>query len=365
MRTIKNLANQMNKDVTKHCQQNDLLLYSLISFRSIIEPILRLARPDAICEIGVEKGFFTQFLVDYCSKSACRYTGIDPTIEDVLAEPFKGDRVVFLKDRSIQALRTLAPHDIYFIDGDHNYYTVKNELSLIVRHAGHGPLIFLHDVYWPWGRRDQYCSPATIPPASRHPYSTELGVVPGKSGLQEGGFCGQESDYSYAAATEEGGPHNGVLTAVEDVIEEQGKGDWQLIIIPAVFGLGILYSPRTCNSNLLQHVQGLSNGLNNFEDFLALLEKNRVHLFLTYLKQVKQHQANHQAYTSLESAYGELSGQFKGLEDNYRDLSERYQELHHAYGDLHQHDVALQSAYDDLLSYSKWLEAELNKMRPT
>lgn len=174
---------------------DDLLLYSLISFREIIQPILALARPRAICEIGVEKGLFTQFLIEYCAESRCSYTGTDPTIEEDIVEKFKGKGAVFLKDISVRALQGLQCQDVYFIDGDHNYYTVRTELLLILPKRERTPLIFLHDVCRPWGRRDQYCSPETVPSSFRHPNSFELAVVPGQPSVQEGaGFCGSQSD---------------------------------------------------------------------------------------------------------------------------------------------------------------------------
>lgn len=323
-------------------QPGNLLLYSLISFRDIIEPILTLSRPGSVCEIGVEKGLFTDFLIKYCTASNCRYTGIDPSIEKDVMEKLPGEHVVFLKDRSIDALRTLERHDIYFIDGDHNYYTVTNELLLILKHPDRAPLIFLHDVGWPWGRRDQYCSPENIPTRYRRPSSSERGVAPGEENLQpEAGFRGAESDYGYAAAVKEGGPCNGVLTAVEDAIEET-ESDCKLIVVPAIFGLGILYFPHACGPELLQYLRRLSDSMSLLGNLMQQMETNRIDLFLQYLKHNKQLVAKHDIYKSTESAYNDLLNQ-------YHDLLQKYQELHGAYKDLF-------SAYEDLRAYCVHLE---------
>ena len=44
------------------------------------------------------------------------------------------------------------------IDGDHNYYTVSEELRLIAERARTAPLplLLFHDVCWPHARRDDY-----------------------------------------------------------------------------------------------------------------------------------------------------------------------------------------------------------------
>ena len=49
--------------------------------------------------------------------------------------------------------------DAMIIDGDHNYYTVSEELAGSVsaaRAARYMPLLLLHDVGWPHARRDAY-----------------------------------------------------------------------------------------------------------------------------------------------------------------------------------------------------------------
>ena len=62
------------------------------------------------------------------------------------------------------------------IDGDHNYYTVSEELRLIGERAAGAelPLLLFHDVCWPHARRDDYFAPELIPEpttASRSPES--------------------------------------------------------------------------------------------------------------------------------------------------------------------------------------------------
>ena len=60
------------------------------------------------------------------------------------------------------------------IDGDHNWYTVVNELRMLRDNARAGreplPVLILHDVGWPYGRRDLYYDPSTIPEEHRQPH---------------------------------------------------------------------------------------------------------------------------------------------------------------------------------------------------
>ena len=57
------------------------------------------------------------------------------------------------------------------IDGDHNYFTVSEELRLIAERAAGAalPLLLFHDVGWPHARRDDYYAAERIPEADRRP----------------------------------------------------------------------------------------------------------------------------------------------------------------------------------------------------
>jgi hypothetical protein len=91
------------------------------------------------------------------------------------------------------------------------------------------------NVDWLYGRRDLYYVPERIPADARHPYA-KRGLIEGRSELAEsGGFndCVNNAEY-------DGGPKNGVLTAVEDFLA-QGDGKWSFELLTDQFGLGILH----------------------------------------------------------------------------------------------------------------------------
>ena len=73
--------------------------------------------------------------------------------------------------------------DVVLIDGDHNWYTVFNELRLIEemsRLKGFPmPLVMFHDIGWPYGRRDMYYNPSDIPEEFRQPIG-KGGLMPAR-----------------------------------------------------------------------------------------------------------------------------------------------------------------------------------------
>jgi hypothetical protein len=206
----------------------------------IIEPMLRALEPRTIVEIGSESGKTTLRLIDLARKIGAVVHAIDPEprFDATRWEEEHAPHLVVHRAPSLDVLPTLESLDAVLVDGDHNWYTVYHELELIgARSRALGrplPLILLHDVAWPYGRRDLYYAPERIPPADRQPWAKK-GISPLRSELvPSGGF-----NAHLCHAEREGGPKNGVLTAVEDYCRTAGE-PLQLVRVPAAFGLGIL-----------------------------------------------------------------------------------------------------------------------------
>ncbi|MDQ3569725.1 MAG: class I SAM-dependent methyltransferase [Actinomycetota bacterium] len=256
-----------------------LLLHSLSELREVIFPCLDLSGARTIVEVGGEDGTFTRELLAWAQKSQGAVYCVDPQPSEKLVQLCaQSDAAELISDRSPEALDTLDRADAYVLDGDHNYYTVKSELEAIERKSRNGdgmPLVFLHDVGWPCGRRDQYYSPESLPSEAVHPHTYDRGVTPESRGVIEGGFRGAGE---FAFAVQEGGEANGVLTAVEDFLE--GHADLALAKVPCVFGLGVIYrmsSPEgRAAGELLRPYDG--------NPLLERLERNRMALFLRVLE---------------------------------------------------------------------------------
>ena len=147
-------------------------------------------------------------------------------------------RYVFHEALSLDVLPSLRRWTPRSIDGDHNWYTVYNELKLLADSARRDgaplPVLVLHDVLWPYGRRDLYYSPDQIPEEYRQPYARK-GMRPGsKKLLDRGGL--NPTMYN---ALEEGGPRNGVMTGLDDFVAEHDQ-PLRILVLPIYFGLAIV-----------------------------------------------------------------------------------------------------------------------------
>ena len=193
-----------------------------------------------VIEVGVEEGLHTRALLDACLRRHGRFIGIDPLPGDSIKELLAAcPYAELIESPSLDALQCLmsqgATADVIVVDGDHNYFTVFQELALIDRLLSSDGVVYLHDVGWPYGRRDMYYAPDRIPVDARHRHARR-GMIQGRSALAETG--GANADLYNA--TEEGGPRNGVLTAVEDFIAHSGN-KWQCEIHQEQHGLAILW----------------------------------------------------------------------------------------------------------------------------
>lgn len=219
--------------------------------RHYIAPLARSRHWKSICEIGSRTGTSADHLLQLPLES---YTIIDPCLDQDLAAKYAGDsRVHVVKSNSLDALASgerigpASEFDSILIDGDHNWYTVFNELRLIRERTllRPGGMIFFHDVGRPYGRRDMYYQPETVPPEFRQEYERK-GIVRGQSKLADS----EGSNRIHFNAVREGGPRNGVLTAIEDFVASH-PSDYRFTRIKAQYGLGILqYRSQSASEDL-------------------------------------------------------------------------------------------------------------------
>jgi len=181
---------------------------SLAQMAEIMLPCLDAAGVRSIAEVGAFAGDLTRVLVAWGAGSGAAVTAIDPSPRPGLeALAREHPELTLIRETSIEALPRIALPDAIVIDGDHNYYTVSEELRLVSERASGAdlPLLLFHDVCWPHGRRDDYFAADQIPPDARHPTAGDAGIFPGEAGVRPGGMPYPRS------ASHEGGPANGVL----------------------------------------------------------------------------------------------------------------------------------------------------------
>lgn len=189
-------------------------------WEKLIKPVMIAASPKTIVEIGSLTGLTTVKLLDYCQSVGAKCISIDPApqFNSEAFGAFYGEHFEMMELLSLDALPLIDSCDMLLIDGDHNWYTVYHELKQAERIAklqGKFPFTIFHDTQWPYGRRDMYYMPDTIPPEYRKPYA-KLGMEPGRTDLLPVGGANMLLDN----ALFEKGERNGVLTAIEDFLAE-------------------------------------------------------------------------------------------------------------------------------------------------
>jgi hypothetical protein len=253
---------------------DDDLIYSLSEHRDLIFECLAAVEPKRVVEIGSEAGGMTREMVRWAEEHGARFLTVEPFPVPAMRELDRSSEAFELVEgRSPEALARVEPADVYLIDGDHNHWTVLRELRAIYAHGE--PVAILHDVGWPCARRDQYYSVEDLPAEAVHPHSHTKGRVPGENDLSDGGFGGAGE---FAVAVDEGGERNGVLTAVDDFMAEHDGLAY--VHVPAVFGLGIVYSKSA------PYAERLAALLKPWHEnhLLDRLEQNRVRLYARVLE---------------------------------------------------------------------------------
>lgn len=274
-----------------------LLLHSLTFFREIFEVVFEHRPIATVVEIGVETGKVSGL---YAELGAEDVYCVEPIPSDELRAHIAENPALHLVERhSPVALAELPIADLYVLDGDHNYATVRAELDWILEHAP-GALVAFHDVLWPCSRRDFYYQPSLLRSDQRHS-CTEDGPTVWHDCMTSSGFVGRGA---FTSAAHAGGEENGVLTAIEDAIAYDDNR--RLTIVPAVFGLGLLLRADTANdTRLLGALRPYTHS-----QLLAAMENNRIAL-----------------YTRVLAMQAEIAAHAQEADQLVRDMAERRAEI--------------------------------------
>lgn len=209
---------------------------SLSNLAEVLFGCLDAIEAKTVAEIGAFHGKSTNEMLDWAARNGARLIAIDPEPQPALVEiAEQRPELEFVAATSHEALPQLPDCDAIIIDGDHNYFTLSEELRLIdERWPGQAmPLLLLHDIGWPLARRDAYYVPERIPEDQRQPLAHDTYLAPGEPGTLEEGM-----PFACVAARE-GGPRNGTLTAIEDFLS--GHEELRFAKVPAFFGFGVIW----------------------------------------------------------------------------------------------------------------------------
>jgi hypothetical protein len=209
---------------------------SLSNLAEILFGCLDAVGAKTVVEVGAFHGKSTNEMLEWATRAGAKVIAIDPEPQPDLREiAAQHPELELVEATSHEALPGLAGADVIIIDGDHNYFTLSEELRLIDERApgSRMPLLILHDIGWPLARRDGYYAPDRIPAEHRQPLAHDTYLAP-----EEPGTAADGMPFACVAARE-GGPRNGILTAVEDFLA--GHPELEFAKVPAFFGLGVVW----------------------------------------------------------------------------------------------------------------------------
>ena len=188
---------------------------------NVISKILKEFKVNSVIISGIKD----ETLINAILKYDAQFTQINTNDSECISE------------NPIDALQKLENYDAIFIDDDSNWYTLFNELNIIAKTNKEFPIVFICNNNFPNKRRDSYSNPNIIPDNFRQKYCKELPVYFNneKIIINDGFFH----------ACEENTPKNGVLTAIEDFLNENSHVG--IIKINCIKEISILYPKLQIN----------------------------------------------------------------------------------------------------------------------
>lgn len=219
----------------------------------IVRPLLETTDAGHLLQIGAYKGDHTRHLLQHCKAVKGSLIVIEPFVVPELEQVLAGSECgLLLAAKSHVAIPQIHTRiDAVLLNGDLNYHAVYGDLLAIAdmakRTGGAFPTVVLKSMSWPYARRDMYYDPESVPAQDRHDYE-RMGMTPWSSGLEE-----RAINAPFCNARQEGGPRNGVLTAVEDFIRDSSDV-LCLFKLPINHGLGIIYRPNTTTADFIERM---------------------------------------------------------------------------------------------------------------
>ena len=208
-------------------------------FAPVVAPILSAVGARRVIEIGAGDGQQSAKVAQWCRGHGATVDIVDPApgFDGAAFQARWSDCSRFHLALSLDVLQSLLPADVALIDGDHNWYTVFHEFRLLYGEGAtmpeDAPIAICHDVEFPYGRRDLYYDIETIPAAYRHP------AGPGALNPRVKGIATDGINSMMCNALVEGGPRNGVRTAIEDALEGR-RDQFRIVWLPLLNGLAVI-----------------------------------------------------------------------------------------------------------------------------
>jgi hypothetical protein len=197
------------------------------TFAPVVTAVVDVVRPKTIVAVGNDLGPLADQLRKWAATNAAAL--IVSPVHDV--EPFAGDQ-----------------GDVYLWSGESNYRAVIGALRALEHRVGstRSPVVVVRHTGWPAGRRDHYAAPEAGDTEPLHASTTRFGVRPGSREPVAGGV---PAGAGSAWAIREGGPENGVRTAIEDFVAASNR--YEVRFVPAPPGVGVLFERDAVHADAL------------------------------------------------------------------------------------------------------------------
>ena len=171
----------------------------------------------------------------------------------------------FKKEESVlSVLPKFNNYSAIFLNDDANWYTVYNELKIIKENSKEFPLVFICNNNFPNKRRDSYINPSHIPDEFKQDYLDH--VIYDDIIINDGFFH----------ANSENSSKNGVLTAIEDFLEENDS--IRMMNIRLLNNITILYLNNSISqirlNKLSEEIEGMELKQEN------LIENNSISKYI-------------------------------------------------------------------------------------
>lgn len=250
-----------------------------------IIPILNRFNVKKVLLIGLSNETILNKLLTYYIKNDEMLYTIDNEInaEDLINNKNNyQENIKHFKGQSLNILPYLKNFDAILINNDPNWYTVYNELNLIKKNNLKFPLVFICNNKYPHKRRDSYINPNNIPDEYKHECYNKLPIKYEednkiKHAMIEDGFC---------HAIYEETPKNGVLTAIEDFLNE--NKNLKKIEIDFLEGITLIYNNSLITNNKIKKIISEENEFkyNNLEISDKIIENQ---LLLNQISEIESY----------------------------------------------------------------------------
>lgn len=309
----------------------------------VLPIILNKFKVNHIVMCGMVDKVTMDSILEYCNLYGAEFVEVDSGVNV--------DKEV-VNDSNLNLLSKLSNYDAIFLNDDPNWYTLFNELRIIKENNNEFPLVFICHNVFPHKRRDSYKDPNSIPEEFRHEYSKELNYK---------GFNIQDGFYH---AIEKNTSNNGVLTAIEDFLDENSS--ISVMDIKLLNGITILYPENNISKVRLESLSEEIHGHDlKFDDLSDNIVENQI--LTNYLSKLQMSNGN---IDGMDNILVELDEKRKIIDDyEYKmklhdnEISYKNSQIETADSKLSSKDAQIKSMESKLINSENKIENLNNKLK--